>query len=354
MLPKLELLAKLSSAFGPSGCEDNVADLIIAELSSACDEIVRDKLGSVIAKISGSGAASTLLAASMDEASFMITSVEDSGYLKLEPLCKIDPKALTARRLIVGDETKQKLGVVTSKPVHLQNDGDRKSAPDADKVFIDLGVSTKDEALKHADKGSFAVFNNNFVLRENSATGKALDSRTPVALVIDEAKRISAEKQSGKVPAGDVYFVFATKEKAGMSSLPSASYGIRPDRIIVVDFCVDDHLPKSKEHTSHAKLGNGPFIPLMDTGALYTNMPLHPEILAVAEREGIPHQIGRGMNANSFGRANSAGRANLAADGITIAAISVPIKNPHTQNCIMNISDYQNTAKLLAAVVRGK
>jgi len=350
-MSQYKLLEKLSSAFGPSGCEDNVADIIVAELSSVCDEVTRDKLGSVIAKISGSGGASTLVAASMDEASFMIMSVEDSGYLKLEPLCKIDPKALTARRVVVGDETKQKVGVVTSKPVHLQNDGDRKSAPDADKVFIDLGVSTKDDALKHAEKGSFAVFLNHYVEHDTFITGKALDSRAPVALVIEEAKRVAAAKKSGKTPSGDVYFVFATKEKAGMSSLPSATYGIRPDRILVVDFCVDDHLPKAKEHSAHAKLGDGPFVPLMDTGALYTNMPLHPEILAIAEKEGIPHQVGRGMNANSFGRANSAGRANLTADGITIAAISVPIKNPHTQNCIMNIADYQNTAKLLAAVV---
>ncbi|HCL49524.1 MAG TPA: peptidase M42, partial [Clostridiaceae bacterium] len=45
----MELLNKLTAAFGPSGYEDEVADIIIDEIKPYVDEIKRDRLGNIIA-----------------------------------------------------------------------------------------------------------------------------------------------------------------------------------------------------------------------------------------------------------------------------------------------------------------
>ncbi|MCL2212484.1 MAG: M42 family peptidase, partial [Oscillospiraceae bacterium] len=186
---KIGLIEKLSAAFGPSGCEDLVADIITEELSGTKADVRRDPLGSVIAHIKGKSAEKRiLLSCGMDECSFMVNSVDDSGFIKFEPLTKTDPRALPGRRVMVGDASVQVVGVVCSKPIHLQKGDDRKTAPDPDKHAIDIGCTDKESAEKIATVGSYVVNHGEFAhLGSDCIMGKALDSRVACAILIEEA-----------------------------------------------------------------------------------------------------------------------------------------------------------------------
>jgi putative aminopeptidase FrvX len=46
----MEILKKLTAAFGPSGYEDEVADIIIEEIKDFVDEVKKDRLGNVCSK----------------------------------------------------------------------------------------------------------------------------------------------------------------------------------------------------------------------------------------------------------------------------------------------------------------
>ena len=46
-----ELLERLCQIFGPSGCEEKVAEFICAQLTGECDCVYTDRLGNVIAEI---------------------------------------------------------------------------------------------------------------------------------------------------------------------------------------------------------------------------------------------------------------------------------------------------------------
>lgn len=103
-----ELLRELSLAFGPSGCEGNVADIIREFVAPYADEVTSDRLGTVIAvyrrSVDGDCARSAdpdeepvtnegkpeidrlMFAAHMDEVGFMIKSIDGDGYLKIAAL----------------------------------------------------------------------------------------------------------------------------------------------------------------------------------------------------------------------------------------------------------------------------
>ena len=96
------LLSALSAEFGPTGCECRVAALLENELSGLCD-CSRDRMGSLICHLPGKGE-KLLLVAHMDEAGFMVTDIDDKGYLRIAPTGNADPACFLGKHLTVGNE----------------------------------------------------------------------------------------------------------------------------------------------------------------------------------------------------------------------------------------------------------
>ena len=77
-----DLIKKLVEAWGPSGYEHRVRDLIRAEAEAYADEITVDPLGNLICRM-GQGGKKVMVAAHMDEIGVMATFAEPkSGYLR--------------------------------------------------------------------------------------------------------------------------------------------------------------------------------------------------------------------------------------------------------------------------------
>ena len=83
-----------------------------------------------------------MLSAHMDEIGFMVTHIEEAGYLRLIPLGGFDPKTLTAQRVMVHGR-EDLLGVLGTKAVHLMSEEEKRRAPTLDDYFVDLGLSSE-------------------------------------------------------------------------------------------------------------------------------------------------------------------------------------------------------------------
>ena len=149
----LDLIRELSLAFGPSGCEDAVRDLIIEQIKGDCDSYTVDKAGNLIAVIHGRGldynAAAPrrlMLSAHMDEVGFMITEITKEGYLKFGTVGGLDPRVLCGRHVLVGEGKRRLHGVIASKAIHLQSAEERTKATPVSKMYIDVGAKDADEA----------------------------------------------------------------------------------------------------------------------------------------------------------------------------------------------------------------
>ena len=136
---EVELIKELSLAFGPSGYEKPVADLIESKIKDICDGYTRDTMGNLIAVLhcgDGSERKRVMLSAHMDEVGLMINEIDADGYLKFETVGGIDCRVLCGRNVTVGDESKKIKGVIASKAIHHQSAEERKKSTKISKTVL--------------------------------------------------------------------------------------------------------------------------------------------------------------------------------------------------------------------------
>ena len=140
-----DLLKKLCFAFGPSGNEDEARDIIIGEIKDFADDYYVDKVGNLIAFKKGGKTPDKkrLFSAHMDEVGFMITSVNDDGYLKFKNLGGIENAVILGKQATVGE--KRFPAVFGGKPIHLIKKEDREKARSTDDIYLDIGVIKKEK-----------------------------------------------------------------------------------------------------------------------------------------------------------------------------------------------------------------
>ena len=143
-----ELLKELCLIDGTSGDEGAVRDFVISQIKDLCEYSV-DNIGNIIAFKKGKKPAvkKVLIDAHLDEVGLIITHIDSNGFLRFKTVGGIDTAALMFRRVLVNGTVQ---GVIGGKPVHLCDGDERKKLPSADSLYIDLGVTTKEEAKERS------------------------------------------------------------------------------------------------------------------------------------------------------------------------------------------------------------
>lgn len=340
------LLEKLSLTFGPSGCEELVAEAIVETVSGYADEIVRDRSGGVIAVLRGTGKAKkirrVMLSAHMDEVGFMISSVEDDGTLHLAPLSAHDPKILAGQYVTLSDGETFLNGVVGIKPYHLKKDG----VPDYEDLYVDIGAGSREESEKVVSKGFFGTFRSDFVrFGQNGRMikGKAIDDRLGCAVLCDTLREI---KESGEPLPFDLFCAFTCREELGISGAACAAEAIRPDAAIVFESTAVADVDGVDPTRRVAEQGNGGTVSYADRGTVY-DRELYSLILDAGEKRGIPCQPKKYVSGG-----NDSASIRRSGTGVRVAAISAPSRYIHTASNVIREDDFLSIEKLAPAVLR--
>ena len=114
----LKLLEQTTQVPGAPGFEYRIRNFIQEQVSPYVDKVSTDAMGNLIAFKKGSSDAKTVMAAHMDEISFVVTHIDEEGFLKFHTLGGFDPKTLTAQRVIIHGD-KEVIGVMGTKPIHI-------------------------------------------------------------------------------------------------------------------------------------------------------------------------------------------------------------------------------------------
>ncbi|HTI32834.1 MAG TPA: hypothetical protein VL422_04095, partial [Miltoncostaea sp.] len=215
----VELLTRLCETPGAPGREERIRDVVRAELAPVADTVEEDPLGSLVARRAGGGGPRLMLAAHMDEIGFMVTHVEDGGFLRLIPLGGFDPKTLTAQRVIVHGR-EDLLGVLGGTAVHLMSDEEKKRAPKLDDYYVDVGLP--------ADRVRELVRPGDVVTRERAlarlgdlVTCRSLDNRAGLYVMIQAMKALGDHEC-------EVVAVASVQEEVGLRGARVATARIRP------------------------------------------------------------------------------------------------------------------------------
>jgi tetrahedral aminopeptidase len=332
-------LKSLLSSAGLSGYESPVADLIRAHWQPLADEIQTSRLGSIHALRKGTAPAprpALLISAHMDAVGLMVAGIQD-GFLQLTEVGGIDPRLLPGLSVLVHGR-QPLLGVIVARPPLLMPDDDKKNAVGFDHLFVDVGLKQRrvQQLVRVGDLVSFA--NEPIELGDGILSGHSLDNRASVA-----ALNLSLEALQANRHAWDVWFAASVQEEISYAGGATSAFSLRPALAIVVD--VTYGKGAGSNGWEYFPLGGGP--------TLGIGPHIHPLLLkhlrALAEKLEIPYSI-EPMPETSFTETDA---IQLSAAGIPTAVVSIPIRYMHTPVEVVDLTDIQRTARLLAEFVAG-
>ena len=182
----LKLFEKITALPAVSGREETLREFIISEIKDFC-EYKTDALGNLICFKKGKkpAAKKIMLDAHLDEVGIIARGYTEDGFVKFSTVGGISPAVLAGRRVIFE---KGVLGVVCSKPVHLSNGDEKKKYTDEEKLVIDIGATSRDEAVAAVSLGDTAVFCSEYTDCGDTVMARAIDDRAGVALLISLLK----------------------------------------------------------------------------------------------------------------------------------------------------------------------
>ena len=318
----MELLKKLCEAFGPSGCETEISEVIKKEMEGFADEIYSDNMGNLICHKKGTGK-KIMYAAHMDEIGLMVTYIEKNGYLRCTGIGYLPPHFSINRFVKFENGT---VGVVAYEKEH-------ESSMKQDKVFIDIGAESKEEAEKLVSVGDTCAIMSHFVKMGDKISSKTLDNRASCYALIRAAKEMKTDN--------DIYYVFTTQEEVGLRGAGPAAYKIEPDYAICIDVTMNGDTPECDKNP--LALGKGTAIKVMDHSVI-TGIEVRNKLISLAKEKGIPYQL-----EVITGGGTDAGAIHTAKGGIMTGAISIPMRYIHTATETSSIKDIENTVKLIKA-----
>ncbi|MBO4897518.1 MAG: M20/M25/M40 family metallo-hydrolase [Clostridia bacterium] len=320
------MLERICGASGVSGNEDEVRDLLKDMCKDYSTET--DVMGNLLVETGGNGK-KILLAAHMDEVGFIISGIEDNGFLRFKTVGGIDIGVIIGKRVIIGD--KKVPGIIGIKAVHLQKKDD--SAPAEDELYIDIGAENKDEASAVVNLGDYASFEPLFVkFGNNLLASKALDDRAGCAVLTEELKR-----NAGK----NLCLAFTAQEEVGCRGAAIAAERFQPDVALVVETTICQDVFPTNLNKTPTKLGEGPVLTFLDRTSV-PDREVIESLTETARKHKIPFQY---KKTNMGG--TDAGSISRAAEGIPTAIVALPCRNLHSPVTVISLDDYNNLIKLI-------
>jgi endoglucanase len=322
-----ELLEKLVLCYGPAGNEEVIRECIKEEIKDFVDEVKVDVLGNLIA-IKRGGGKKVMLAAHMDQIGFMVTHIDDNGFIRFSRVGGIFVQNSINCKVVFKDGL---VGVVSYES-EIEDIKDVK----LDKMYIDIGTKSREESEKLVKIGDVAVYANGFAESNGRYIAQAMDDRAGCALLIETAKRLKSSPH-------EVYFVFTVQEELGVRGAKTSAYALDPHIGIAVDVTLTGDTPKSK--LMAVKMGAGPAIKVKDV--LVMAHPKVKELMITRAREaGVPYQ----MEILEAG-GTDAGAIHLTRKGIPSGVLSIPTRYVHSDCEMVDASDMENGVKLLVKIL---
>lgn len=339
MAINVKLLAQICEIAGVPGYESRIRNLVMKEIKGLADEISVDGMGNVIALKKGKERKKVMVAAHMDEIGFMVTHVDDNGFVRFTPLGGFDPKTLTAQRVIVHGK-KDLVGVMGSKPIHIMSPEERNKTVQLKDFFIDLGMKG-DEVKKLVKVGDVISRERNLIEMGDCVNCKSMDNRVSVFILIECLRKLKKKN----IPY-DLYAVFTVQEEVGIRGAQVAAHAIEPDFGFGLDTTIAFDVPGSTPHEKVTSLGDGPAIKLMDSSAI-CDYRMVDFMEKVANKKKIKHQ----HEILTAGGTDTAGIQRMTAKGSIAGAVSIPTRHIHQVIEMCNKKDIEDGIELLTACI---
>ena len=333
MAINVKLLKAICEVAGTSGFEKRIRELVIKEVKPYVDSITIDNMGNVVTVKKGKKNKKVMVAAHMDEIGFIVSHIDDQGFLRFNTLGGFDPKTLTAQRVIVHGK-KDLIGVMGSKPIHVMTPEERNRVVPITDYFIDLGMPKK-EVEKYIEIGNPVTRQRELIEMGDCVNCKSIDNRVSVFILIETLKELK------NVPY-DVYGVFTVQEEVGIRGANVSALKIQPDFGFGLDTTIAFDVPGARPQEKVTELGKGTAIKIMDSSTICDY-----RMVSYMKKTADKHKIKWQPEILPAGGTDTAGIQRMTAGGAISGAVSIPTRHIHQVIEMANKHDIRGSIDLL-------
>lgn len=336
----LEFLKQLLLTPSPSGFERKAAHIWRKYVSEFADKVSSDYHGNTIAGINVENENRIMLSGHIDELGFIVSYINEKGFIYFRPIGGHDKSIISGRGVYILNKHKNVYGVTGKKAIHMMTTEERKKVPEFEQMWIDIGVSSKEEALEKISIGDPIIYDVEYKeLNGKIIASRAFDDKAGAFAVALALKFLDRKKLKTAV-----YSVATVQEEVGIRGAQTSAFGLDPQLGIAVDVThATDHPDVDMKKEGEVLLGKGPVI----LRGANSNEKIVDMLIDCAQQNNIPIQY----EAHGGGTGTDANVIQLTRSGVATGLVSIPLRYMHTPREIVHLEDIENTAKLLAAFV---
>lgn len=311
-------------------CIGNVTDAAdkAYEILSQYAKTEKTNANNVIGFLKGKRDYTVMLDAHIDQVGFVVTDIDDSGFLTVATAGGIDLRSLPSRAVTVHGK-QQISAVFCSTPPHL-SDGEAEYT-DISKIKLDTALGKK--AKEIISVGDYVTFNGTcFDLLGDFVCGRSFDDRAGVVCLLELAHRLS-----GKELPVNVAFALSTGEELGLRGTVTAAFKVNPDEAVAIDVDFGDSPNVPPEQTS--VLGDGGIV----TFSPILEKKINQKLIKIANENNIPYST----YVTGGKTSTNADMISISREGVKTTVLSIPLRNMHSELEILSLSDITAICDLL-------
>jgi endoglucanase len=343
-MDRISLFKELTESFGVSGYEADIVNILRKNFTDNAS-IVRDRIGSIIAKKQGTSEKPKIMfAAHMDEIGFMVKEITKKGFIRFIPIGGWWPGNLSGLKVKIKTKKNQSIpGVIGLKPIHELDPEERKKLPKIEDMYIDVGAT---DAFHPKEKlgirpGDPIVPDCNFEQLSNSDLfmAKAWDERVGCALLVDLLNNLVAAEHPNTV-----YLAGTVQEEVGLRGAKTSAQALAPDAGFALDVSICRDTPGNSQEAVE-KLGAGAGILIHDR-TMIPHTKLRDFVCELAELNGISYHY------TSIKGGYDTGAIHLTHYGVPCLALGIPCRYVHSGAGIISMEDYEHMLNLITLIVK--
>ena len=295
-------------------------------------DVTTDVIGNVYSAINSDREVSVLMCGHIDEIGLMVVNFDGNGMIKVIKSGGIRVATYFGQKVRIITKNGVVYGAVGVSTSLLKN----KDAS-AEDLWIDIGATSKEEAMKVVSHGDYAILDTDYhELLNDCITARAMDDRIGAFIVLEAL--LKAKENGAKIGA-----VAATTvgEESSMRGAYFAASRVKPKCAIAVDVTFASDAPgAASEVYGDINLGGGPVL----CHSSVVNRELNNRLEKAAANINMPIQwegaAGRtGTDADTMLKCN---------EGTPVALVSIPLRYMHSPSEVGSKKDIQACIDLLA------
>lgn len=332
-----QFLYSLLKTASPSGYENNIQKMWLDYTKQYADGTGTDIGGNAIAFLNPQSDFKIMLAGHCDEIGFVVTRVDERGFVCFGPVGGISHKVAPGMTVEILGERSVVPGVIGVNAEHHGGLGDKFAFED---LFIDCGFKDKKEAEKFVRTGDFAVYSSDITeLKNGNLSSKGLDNKTGSFIVAEVIRKLSGKKLNV-----GVYSVSTTGEEIGLQGAYFAACKIKPDIAIACDVTWATDYPgvNNARHGDYSINGG----PVLAKGA-----PVNRKMNEMLEVSAKKLKIKLQFEVTPKVTGTDADRIRFTNGGVPVALVSLPIRYMHSPVETVNLSTIDEIVELLCGFI---